>query len=103
MVAPITTVIRVAASPTMSETLDPQMVRESTERPWTSVPNQNVPFGGDSEGLSGWQIGERSHLLARSGAKIAMITKNSRMLRPAIPIQFWRYCRQTRLRESLRR
>ena len=73
MLVPITTVMSVAASPTMSETLAPQMVRESTDRPWKSVPNQNCELGGESEGLFGWQIGERSHLSASTGAKTAMI------------------------------
>ena len=87
----------------MSETREPQMTSESTDRAWTSVPNQNSLLGGDRAGLSGWQMGERSQRLARSGAKIAIRTKNSRMARPAMPIVFCRYCFHTRRIASFRR
>src|SRR5438045_3223568 len=99
----MTTVITVAARPTISETCEPQIVSESTDRPWESVPNQNFAEGGAKAGFCGWQIGDRSHLLARSGAKIATRTKNSMMASPATPILLLRYWRQTRRRESLRR
>ena len=86
---PITTVMSVAARPTISETRDPQIVSESTDRPWLSVPNQNCEFGGwQRAGSSGWQIGERSHLLASSGAKIGDEDEEDQDAQPDIPILF---------------
>src|SRR6266545_7228780 len=103
MVVPITIVIAVATNPTVIEMRVPQIVSVSTERPRSSVPSGYFNVGAWSWGPVEGQVGSRPHELARRGAKMATKMKNPRMIRPAIPILFFRYSLHTRFAAALRR
>src|SRR6266480_2950461 len=98
----MTTVMSVAASPTMIEILDPQIVSARTERPRSSVPSGYCQEGGDRIGPDA-HVGDSSHRLAKRGAKIATRTKKTKIPSPAIPILLFRYCRQVRRAASFLR
>jgi hypothetical protein len=98
---PMSIVMIVAVRPTRSETFAPWIVSVSTERPWSSVPSGYCGLGGANRGPVA--LVTSMPCLSAKIAKIATAVKNTRMMRPAMPIRSLRNSVQNRRIDARRR